>query len=72
MTIVTVLIGVLLGSLRVAGVKSMFFQGVAHIFVGGLGGAWLVGRRRLHAALFIGLTILEIACFLLLTRPSPL
>lgn len=50
-----------LGSLRVLGFKSLFFQGVAHVFVGYLFGRGLPDYRPF---LFLGiaLTVLEVFC----------
>jgi hypothetical protein len=52
------------GGLRVLGNTSQAFQGFAHIYVGGLIGAWLVKRRPLYGGLALGLSVLEVLCFL--------
>ena len=65
---------VVLGGLRVAGVTSPAFQAVAHLFVGGLFGGWLVLRQEIDTVsveeanknfwMAIGLSVLELVCFL--------
>ena len=63
--VVNVLIALALAALRIAGHKSQMFQGVAHIYVGGLIGVWLGDRSRKGAlALAVGLTVVETVCFL--------
>ena len=58
-----------LAFLRVAGHRSSFFQAVAHLFVGGLFGAWMHDRTaKPYLYLALGLTAVEVACFLLLPR----
>lgn len=59
------IIAVALGVLRVMGHKSEAFQAVAHLYVGGLFGAFFAGRVRLYLYLAIGLSLTEAACFLL-------
>ena len=60
----------LLGVIRVAGEKGQVFQAIAHLTVGGLAVAWWFtgGRpwRGLYFWLAVGLTVLEVACFVLL------
>lgn len=60
------LASIALGAARVCGAKSILFQGIAHIFVGGLFGAWLGNRPARGDCLVLALvlTALEIACFL--------
>lgn len=58
------LIAVIIGVLRTAGVKTVFFQAIAHCFVGGLFGAYFVGKKKQHLYLALGLTILETLAFL--------
>lgn len=41
------------------------YEAFAHLFVGGLIGAWLVTRNRLYLGLVIGLSIVELASALL-------
>lgn len=60
---VTIIIGILLGCLRVAGIKGIFFQAIAHLFMGGLAVAWWEQRTRWQLWLFIFLTVLETVCF---------
>lgn len=49
--------------LRILGVKDPAFQAIAHLFVGGLAGAWLVDRNRFYAAAFWLLCAVEVICF---------
>lgn len=51
-----------LGVARAGGVTHPAFQAAAHVYVGGLLGAWLVGRRPLLLWLAGGLSVLEVAC----------
>lgn len=44
--------------------KSQAFQAAAHLYVGGLIGAWLLERRGLDAVLIVILSLVELACFL--------
>lgn len=57
---------VFLSGFRIFGEKGEIFQAAAHLFVGGLIGAWLVARRPIHGWLVVVLSIVEVACFLLL------
>lgn len=41
-------------------------EALAHVFVGGLLGAWLAGAGRFFLWLALGVTAFEIGCFLLL------
>lgn len=41
------------------------YEAFAHLFVGGLIGAWLVTRERLYLGLVIGLSVIELASALL-------
>ena len=41
------------------------YEAFAHLFVGGLIGAWLVTRDRLYLGLVVGLSIVELASALL-------
>lgn len=53
-----------LALLRMAGVTHIAFQAIAHVFVGGLIGAWLADRKNvLCARLALSLTAVEVACF---------
>lgn len=66
-------VSVAIAAMRVSGHKSEAFQAVAHLFVGGLLGAWLVGRlcrnvvthsdRLLWAGLALALSVVEVVCF---------
>jgi hypothetical protein len=63
--VINVLIAVVLAALRIAGHKSIMFQGIAHVYVGGLFGVWLADRSRKGAlALGVALTVVEVLCFL--------
>ncbi|MCE9534359.1 MAG: hypothetical protein K8T89_25040 [Planctomycetes bacterium] len=64
--ILWIVIAIAFGVLRVIGLKSAFLQAMAHLFVGGLIGAWLVDRGRLYLILAIALSVLEVACSMLL------
>ena len=68
------LLAVGIGVARIVGVKDEAYQAIAHVYVGGLGGAALVGGRShatsghwgwksLESVLFWSLCIVEIACF---------
>jgi hypothetical protein len=63
------LIAGVIACFRIAGHKSILYQGIAHIFVGGLFGAWFVLRHRdyersgIYRVLAWGLTFVELACF---------
>lgn len=62
-------VAVVLALLRMAGYASEFFQAIAHVFVGGLFAAWIADRRnRKYLYLGIGLTVVEVGCFLILGR----
>ena len=41
------------------------YEAFAHLFIGGLIGAWLVKRERLYLGLVVGLSIVELASALL-------
>lgn len=60
--LVVLAVAVALGLTRVFGVTHIAYQAVAHLFVGGLFGAWLVNRRWWLLATFIILTVLETVC----------
>jgi hypothetical protein len=60
-----ILAAVILGALRLFfGFKSIAFQAMAHLFVGGLFGAYFAGRQKLLLWLGIGLSVAELAAFL--------
>lgn len=68
---VITLIAVAIAAARVAGIVHPSYQAGAHLFVGGLFGAWLVKRNSwedrtswLNLVLAVGLTVVEVACFL--------
>jgi hypothetical protein len=58
------LIAVLVAGLRMAGAVNPAFQAAAHLFVGGLAGAWVVRRYLRLAMLISGLFLVEVVCFL--------
>ena len=62
--LVNVLISVALGIPRILGYKSQAYQAIAHLYVGGLFAAWWTGGNRGLLWIAIGLSILELACFL--------
>ncbi len=67
-TLACVLIGVsavALAGIRILGDRSSAFQAVAHLFVGGLFGAWLEGGRSARPLLWTALllSVVELACF---------
>lgn len=39
------------------------YEAVAHLFVGGLIGAWLVSRRHLFLVVFVLLSVVELVAF---------
>ena len=52
-------------ALRIAGVKTKAYQAVAHLWTGGVFGAWLAGGRKDHQLLFqfAALCVVELGCF---------
>lgn len=60
---ITATASVLVAALRVGGERGEFFQGVAHVWVGGLFGHAWGGRSRYSLAWALALTAVEIACF---------
>lgn len=63
---IVIIISMILVALRIVGIKSAIYQAIAHIFVGGLGGMWIVNRKPLYLGLVIGLSIIETLCAILL------
>lgn len=69
--VVLILVSLTLGIIRISGVTHVFFQAIAHCFVGGLIGAHSAlrgypstsGERRFYLTLAITLSILETLCF---------
>lgn len=63
--LVLAVLSAMFGAVRMTGDKSIIFQALAHVYVGGLFGAGLVSkdRKRLYLGLAIGLTVLEVICF---------
>lgn len=60
---------VFLGTVRILGQKDEIFQAVAHVWVGGLFAAGILGKRWCLLCA-VGLTIVEVMCFLMLGRNS--
>lgn len=54
--------------LRVLGFRDPIFQAFAHLYTGGLIGAWAVNRDRLYLWLAVALSAVELAAFILLRR----
>ena len=54
-------IAVILGALRVLGVKHPAFQAAAHLYVGGLFTAYAFSRRPLHLLTALAITAVEVA-----------
>jgi hypothetical protein len=63
-----ILAATLLAAVRVAGHRSPAFQAVAHLYVGGLLGAWAATHRAAPLLLAAALSAVEIACFFFLPR----
>jgi uncharacterized membrane protein YfcA len=67
-TLLTIPIALALAALRLLGHKDAAFQAAAHLFVGGLVGAWLSARpaprARWYFGLAIALSLVELAAFL--------
>lgn len=65
--IALIVISGLLGVARLMGAKSIAFQAIAHVFVGGLFGAGFVAgdneQRWFYLGLAIGLSVLEVFAF---------
>jgi hypothetical protein len=64
---IIVILSAILGGFRIWGYKSLLFQGIAHIWVGGLF-AWGIKPKRDWnvIALALALTMLEVFCALIL------
>lgn len=61
-------IAVLLSLLRATGHKSQSFQAAAHLFVGGLLGAYFDGWNTGFLIIAVVLTVVEIVCFFALRK----
>lgn len=57
-----------LAGLRIAGWRSQSFQAIAHLYVGALIGGFLVWPEWLDLVLAVGLSLVELYCFLTLPR----
>jgi hypothetical protein len=66
---VLVVTAIVLGLIRCLGVRHQAFQAAAHLYVGGMLGyaaaEWRRGGGRLELSLAVGLSLLEVVCFLL-------
>lgn len=62
--IILVVLSLAVAAARIAGVKHEAFQAIAHLFVGGLIGAWLIDPRKLYVNAFGSLCLVEVVCFL--------
>jgi hypothetical protein len=65
---VLLLAAVALSICRFRGCRNASYQAVAHLYTGGLIGAWLVSWHAHYAWLWIGLTIVEGTAFLWFRR----
>ena len=71
-----IIVSILIALVRAIGVKHEAFQAIAHLWVGGLLGAYLLGRKEIGAAtrgraifclwLAVLLSIVEVLCFLVI------
>lgn len=57
-------VSIVIALVRIAGVKHEAFQAIAHLWVGGLSGAWFVDRTKLYGWSVVALSVVEVACFL--------
>jgi len=62
---ITIVIGFILGLLRIVGVKHIAFQAAAHFYMGGLAWAWWKDRAKWQLWTLIVLSALETICFFL-------
>ena len=67
---IVVMIGVVFACLRIAGETSTPFQALVHLYVGGLCGAWCVGRKPWLLEGVTALALLELVAFLVSRHPS--
>ena len=61
--IILIMVTLAIGAARCGGYTDPAFQAVAHLFVGGLIGAWWAGREPVPAALAGWLTLVELTSF---------
>ncbi len=67
-----ILVAILVGLPRVLGIKTQTYQAIAHLYVGGLISSFYLTRDPFWIQLIIGLSVLEVACFLYFRRqPAP-
>jgi uncharacterized membrane protein len=60
-----------LALIRLSGHKSQAYQAVAHLWVGGLCGAWWIERTPMLLHAIVVLSIVEVMCFFVFhPRPS--
>ena len=64
-TVWPIAVSIALIALCAAGIKHEAFQAIAHLWVGGLLGAWLAAAGREFLWLAVGLSIAEVVCFFL-------
>lgn len=63
---IILMIALTLSVVRIIGIKSIAFQAIAHLFVGGLIGAACTSetsRRWVYLAVAVTLSVVETACF---------
>lgn len=58
-------IALIIGILRIIGIKAAWFQAIAHLYVGGLFGSWWQSRDPIPLVLAVSLSVLEVVCFLI-------
>ena len=60
---IRIAVAVALAVLRIGGVTHPSFQAAAHVFIGGLIGAWCITRSWRHGGPALGLLAVEVAMF---------
>jgi len=61
--LVCLYLAVTLGAMRLAGCKDNIFKALAHVYVGGVFGAYLAGHERIYLWIGVGLSVLEVIAF---------
>lgn len=61
-----ILTSAVIAALRVAGFASPSYQAIAHLWVGGLFGAYAVSRKPIHLVSAVTLSVVELIAFLTL------
>ena len=64
MTVANLVLAVVLGVLRIAGVKNKAFQACAHLYMGGLCTAWYYTRQPYLLFMILALSGVEVMCFI--------